>query len=668
MSIVRQAPRLHDRVHIVSGIGHVPTPNASTRAASSPKRVHRSSPSLDSVMDVAALRAELKAWEREFRTRHSRNPTIEEIKDQPAIAAKYKLYKSLSKSVSSSSLAKASSTRPSTPPRSQSRQTTHTSSSSLLPKARAIKVDPPIQTTNPFSPVKRKPRPARSDSPPVISSNKLSEHASHLNPFTTPTKAKSTTKLKPSAPRRSLSPDPFPLIQASQVTQSPSAPVRTPSSRSAVTRARKRLRGEPVSPSPVKEKRTRVGSQRALNFTTTLLDSDEEDAQFPHADGIANETFLEATPMKPPPGGKSFRVLFDEVLPTSRDASRQSTIRTLSRTASAVPKPNSLSSKRARSRAMSPSSSEDENDEWENGMKLESLMSSANGFHVVKKPAPQPKRPSNGPGKTFQAAVLPDKDDLRAEKGPPRGPAPKDPLPRGKTPSGPVDAISAGRPTGKRPRSDGGDISTGIGAGGLNETYGVDHVPFLPPSPPRPDGSYPRTGIAVDKGKGRASAAFSRKKARLLEQLGGEDIDDDSVGSEDGEGQVKLREHSWNAPRRQAAAIFDELDDPEFQWPAHPPHSPDSPPTGFAAAEEGTMEVNLRDDLRRILALSSQKRTEAEERRLVSAILYGRRESHYDAKGMEVWDVGEMSEGTEGVGDGEDDWEGEPVPWEVGEL
>ena len=60
---------------------------------------------------------------------------------------------------------------------------------------------------------------------------------------------------------------------------------------------------------------------------------------------------------------------------------------------------------------------------------------------------------------------------------------------------------------------------------------------------------------------------------------------------------------------------------------------------------------------------------EEEERKIANAVLYGRREGHYDAKGFEVWDVGEMSEGAEGSrGDGEDDWEGEPVPWEAGEL
>lgn len=433
-----------------------------------------------------------------------------------------------------------------------------------------------------------------------------------------------------------------------------------------MTRARKRLRGEPVSPSPVKEKRARVGPQRALD--TTLLDSDDEDTQRSHAGGVVDETFLEATPMKPPPGGKSFRVLFDEVLPTPQEASRQPTVRTLSRTTCIAPRLNGFSNKRARSRAMSPSSSEDESNGSANVTKLQSLITSANSFRGVKKPATQQRLP-NGRGWTLPAAVLPTKDNLRTEKvlraDPPRDPA------RGKTPSGSVDAASVGRSTGKRPRSDSRDASTGgNGADGSSETNKINHVPFLPPSPPRPEDSRFKAGNAFDKGKGKASAAaFSRKKARLLEQLGGKDDGEDSEDSEENEDHVKLREHSWNAPRRQAATLSDELDDPDFQWPARPLHGPNSPSLGPVQIEEGVVEVNLREDLKRILALSPERWTEEEERKKANAVLYGRREGHCDAKGIEVWDVGEMSEGDEGVRrDGEDDWEGEPVPWEVGEL
>ncbi|KIM47822.1 hypothetical protein M413DRAFT_439502 [Hebeloma cylindrosporum] len=64
----------------------------------------------------------------------------------------------------------------------------------------------------------------------------------------------------------------------------------------------------------------------------------------------------------------------------------------------------------------------------------------------------------------------------------------------------------------------------------------------------------------------------------------------------------------------------------------------------------------------------------SEEDRLVKGLLYGRRMTHYDPmKGGEIWDVGEdhqliSEEGAQKYTEDEEDWEGEPVPWEMGEL
>jgi len=38
-------------------------------------------------MDVTALRAEIKAWERDFKADYGRDPTIQDIKDRPDIGA-----------------------------------------------------------------------------------------------------------------------------------------------------------------------------------------------------------------------------------------------------------------------------------------------------------------------------------------------------------------------------------------------------------------------------------------------------------------------------------------------------------------------------------------------------------------------------------------------------
>ena len=87
-------------------------------------------------------------------------------------------------------------------------------------------------------------------------------------------------------------------------------------------------------------------------------------------------------------------------------------------------------------------------------------------------------------------------------------------------------------------------------------------------------------------------------------------------------------------------------------------------------------ELVLPSRLRRNLVLESwkSKRTEYEEERIVKGLLSGRRVFHYDPKkGGEIWGVGEDERdelpGDEGVVDEvSDEWEGDPVPWQVGEL
>jgi hypothetical protein len=100
-----------------------------------------------------------------------------------------------------------------------------------------------------------------------------------------------------------------------------------------------------------------------------------------------------------------------------------------------------------------------------------------------------------------------------------------------------------------------------------------------------------------------------------------------------------------------------------------------SPPND-AQQEAGNVEVDLPDKLRRVLALQSagSKTQVSEEDRLVQGLLYGRRTTYYDpVKGGEIWDVGEdhqviSEERAYKYTEDEEDWEGEPVAWEVGEL
>jgi hypothetical protein len=94
-----------------------------------------------------------------------------------------------------------------------------------------------------------------------------------------------------------------------------------------------------------------------------------------------------------------------------------------------------------------------------------------------------------------------------------------------------------------------------------------------------------------------------------------------------------------------------------------------------AGQDDSQIEVDLPDKLRQVLALESSKARDSQSERMVKSLLYGRRAGNYDpVKGGEIWDVGEderrhdEEEDTRRDTEGEDDWEGEPVPWEVGEL
>ncbi|KAH9948174.1 hypothetical protein B0H21DRAFT_734929 [Amylocystis lapponica] len=527
-------------------------------------------------MDIASLRSEIKAWERDFRNKHARDPTIHEIKAQPAIAAKYKLYKSLSKSTASAPIPSSSaisSSLPITPPRPQS--------ASLVAKTRAVRVDPPTETVNPFSPVKNKSR--RVPSTSATDSRRTLDPA-RPNPFTTPTKVKHSF---PPQPPRVLSAEPS----------------------TAVTRARKRLRGEPVSPSPVKEKRARVlRTLHASSGDESGGDSAAEDA-----------TFITDTPVKPPPGGKPFRVLFDEATPRAPHAARAKTAPHGRNTLPAL-----FADRRPKSRALSPSSSGDEG--W-GAPKLRGLLAGVNGHGA--KGVRQQKMAANG-RLGVPKVPIPGRDDLWSAVGPAKGRP-------GRTEEPPA------RPVAKRPlpddEPDAADERAPITGTNTNTLL---RLPLLPPSPP------PRTRQRRQR---RNACCFERKKAKLLAKIDGQDGGEFSEDDEDDNfDKVKMVEHTWHK-RHDATGLGDS--EPEWDWGTHAAQDGDN----LLAHVSANVEVRLPEDLRRMLALSPTRAREIaeEESRLVQGLLYGRR-AHYDAgKGGEVW-------GTE------EEWEGEGVPWEVGEL
>lgn len=193
---------------------------------------------------------------------------------------------------------------------------------------------------------------------------------------------------------------------------------------------------------------------------------------------------------------------------------------------------------------------------------------------------------------------------------------------------------------------------------------------LIPPSPP-PSANSQSFHIP---GKTQAKSASNRKKAKVDEKS----TDNDSDDLEMFKSQAKFRILDHKATRRQHAAAGPEEDDvtsdsdpilayARFAMP-HVSSQTRNP-------EEDPVEIDLPDELRRVLALQSDdsKKQVSEEDRLVKGLLFGRRTTHYDPKkGGEIWDIGEdyHEDGSEGNAytEGEEDWEGEPVPWEVGEL
>lgn len=178
-------------------------------------------------------------------------------------------------------------------------------------------------------------------------------------------------------------------------------------------------------------------------------------------------------------------------------------------------------------------------------------------------------------------------------------------------------------------------------------------LPLLPPSPPPADSEH-----YVPKTKFK-SAATSRKKAKLAADSEEHEEDDSSEEND----HVEVRDWTWQKQGIHARDTGSDLDlDPILRLGVPSASGPSNDP---ASTEPGEFDVNLPDHLRRVLAISPSKARDPNEEGVVKGLLTGSRVLHYDAaRGGDVWDVGEIGDGTEG----EEDWEGEPVPWEMGEL
>ncbi|KIL71747.1 hypothetical protein M378DRAFT_241486 [Amanita muscaria Koide BX008] len=548
---------------------------------------------------MQAVRAEIKKWEKSFKARNDRDPTVDDIRAQPDIADKYRLYKRLSKE------AAATASAPKTPPKAPV----------LLPSSsRVAEATAPLATFNPFSPSKNKGK-TRAEQ------GLTRPNATSQNPFSTPSKIfpKSVRSVSPCEPSTSRQPD---------ASVHPTAPS------TALTRARKRLRGEPVSPSPNKEKR-----QRVLPISGPPLELSDVDDDPSHADTNELESItIGDTPVKPPAGNKSFTTLFQESLaPLVLEPKKDNGGSTAQGKNSIAPRYSSVDTL----------PSFDEELGW----------LKANRVQAKKKQHTLNLKSDKGKAvmKTSTSVV---------EKEPKSHIPLKRPL---------LDAESDSSNTQQRP--------------------GAHFPPLVPPSPP-PETSASAPSTSNQSRSKHGSTANRRKKVKFSNTSGeetGEETDGDPGPT------IKIIDATFQRPKHQYRGDDDwdenlESDpDPVLTYtvrskaqgspPGTHPHFDDSPLLQHDTEAEGKVEVDLPEKLRDVLALDMQdfKARDKHEARVVDSLLYNRRTVHYDPhKGGEIWSVGEDLHRTRIRWDGElevlpdtdgdDEWEGEPVPWEVAEL
>ena len=178
-----------------------------------------------------------------------------------------------------------------------------------------------------------------------------------------------------------------------------------------------------------------------------------------------------------------------------------------------------------------------------------------------------------------------------------------------------------------------------------------------PPSPaPKESRSY--------KGKGKGKWA-ERKKAKMDDEGDAGQADEGDAGDEQDE-EANVQELDWrdwtNSTKQGSQALNDDLEaDSIWVDPAtkYRKKQQEQPELDVPEVEEETVEVNLPDDMRRILVIDSPQKPKRaiSEEGIVRGLLNGEVIAPIEKTG-EVWGVGEA----EGL-DEENDWESEPEGW-----
>ena len=410
----------------------------------------------------------------------------------------------------------------------------------------------------------------------------------------------------------------FPLRFASDPTSSisPSFPS------TAMSRARKRLRGEPVSPSPSKEKRRRVISQTSLPFPCfqSRTNSDNLDCEV-----LNDSSFVDNSPLKPHAKGKHFAPLFN-----ARSAPIDDLLKVKAFT----------------------------ND-------------SKSGLDVFHDIIPESRMTTSGSLDLTASGELTNGNPSADAQKPSSSVNTLNPLYTQKSHSHDADTTATRDIRSSRKRS----ISDAEKNPFIVQKARRQSKPrLLPPSPPAASGS----SAASKKAQGKA--IDTRKKAKLANNTETDGESESEVDLLVHKGGLKLIDRSHTLAARTSRQEYDDehigLDsDPILVYDRlTAPHGQSIPTTTHP--QDGKFEVDLPDKLRRVLSLGyvDAKWRDCQETQVAKSVLYGRKLAHYNPdKGGEIWDIGENDvmdedESTRSNVEVEDDWEGEPVPWEVGEL
>ncbi|GJJ12001.1 hypothetical protein Clacol_006239 [Clathrus columnatus] len=533
--------------------------------------------------DLNTVKTEIKHWEHSFKDTHGHEPTRGDIKANPVIAEKYKVYNKLKKKTQEQSHVKKLPNH--SPPPSHPRPCP-APAAIIAARASPIVSSTVSNTKNPFSPVKQK----KHFDEPIRTA---------WNPFMTPVKSASVRTPPPSSSHNpdlgAYVPD---LIQ--QTAKHPNT---------IILKARKRLRGDSVSPSPPqRDKRNRINDTIANAVPVHRSNSIQDEW---------DNSFIEESPAKPTTNGKAFQPLFNDISISSQPSTSTDKLEHCGR---AFMKAKTLPS--GLFGMVKDVDNHSTEDDFDFATEIFEPSSKRKGKTIAKIPDEQSnkkKRALPGP-----KGLIPDSNNLFEH------------------PSSSADQVSLLR---KRTISRAGQENA-------NKPRESNAWSLLPPSPPAQE-SKPWNNVSskTKKRKLLENALLNDGKA---EESDAETDDIDIVGW-----------HEASAHRHNDGEVGLEVD-PELRIQLRLKSLSDQ--VGPKSRELETFEIDLPEEMHKMLALSPRNVVnEKEEEDLVRSVMKGRRRG-----GVEVWGPGEFEGESESSGKeegpNENDWEGEGIPWEVGEL